>query len=118
MEAFFLPDSLELEFFNEVVVLTGEKMGVRIQGVFDVNFFDQTLGSMRVSAENSQFYGNEKDLSGLKAGDEISISGKNYKIQAVMNDFAGMALLDLKETFPYEKIPYEEPKSPDYSEDF
>jgi hypothetical protein len=76
---------------------TGKLAGKSVAGVFDVKFFDQDLGSMRVSAENSQFLGLTDDLSGAAAGDVVEVQRRRYRVAACHDDLTGMTLLDLAE---------------------
>jgi hypothetical protein len=76
---------------------TGKLAGKKVAGVFDVKFFDQDLGSMRVAAENSQFLGLTGDLSGAAAGDVFIVEGRRYRVAACHDDLTGMTLLDLAE---------------------
>jgi hypothetical protein len=75
----------------------GKLSGKKVAGVFDVKFFDEEVGSMRVAAENSQFLGMTEDLSGAAAGDLFIVEGKRYRVAACHDDLTGMSLLDLAE---------------------
>lgn len=79
------------------VFQTGKLSGREVAGVFDVKFFDEGLGSMRVSAENSQFLGLTSDLSGASAGDVFAVEGRRYRVAACHDDLTGMSQLDLAE---------------------
>lgn len=89
-----------LECMNDAVLDTFNTgaiyLGAPIQGIYDENYVDISLGEVPIESSSPAFIARASDVPGVAHGASLIISGATFKVVNVQPDGSGLLLLILE----------------------
>lgn len=84
------------DFSTDAKIISGERAGATIQGVFDLAVEDTRLGNFAYASRGGVFLAKAADVANLE-GAELEIEEMAFVVALVLKDGTGMAQLSLQE---------------------